>query len=444
MAQIGSPQPRAAKASKGRKRSRPLEVALENGQQVSCKWADGSEHDAVIVDRRHSKDFESSVSTKSGKTSALEDFDYYVHYIEYNRRMDEWITYDRLTAKPTSAATAASDSNGHLKKKKPSTSTTHHGGHGTRTPHGATLSRAEQERQQLEEEHEHITRVKNIQCVELGRYEIDTWYFSPYPEEYCDVDRLYICEFCLKYMKKHPSLQKHKKKCRMRHPPGHEIYRDGKISVFEVDGAANKLYCQNLCLLSKLFLDHKTLYYDVDPFLFYLVTEVDEQGCHMVGYFSKEKVSAEDYNLACILVFPPYQRRGYGKFLISLSYELTKAEETVGSPEKPLSDLGKLSFRSYWTFVLLTILREHKGDLSVREISQMTGIKTEDIISTLQSLNLIKYWKGQHIISVSQKVIDKHLQLNSTGRFLCNSEKLCLDNATLANNGKSRSGADKK
>jgi hypothetical protein len=25
----------------------------------------------------------------------------------------------------------------------------------------------------------------------------------------------------------------------------------------------------------------------------------------------------------------------------------------------------------------------------------MTAIKTEDIISTLQSLNLIKYWKGQ-------------------------------------------------
>jgi hypothetical protein len=31
---------------------------------------------------------------------------------------------------------------------------------------------------------------------------------------------------------------------------------------------------QSLCLLSKLFLDHKTLYYDVDPFLFYVMTEV--------------------------------------------------------------------------------------------------------------------------------------------------------------------------
>lgn len=35
----------------------------------------------------------------------------------------------------------------------------------------------------------------------------------------------------------------------------------------------------------------------------------------------------------------------------------------------------------------------------------MTSIKTEDIVSTLQSLNLIKYWKGQHIISLSPKVL---------------------------------------
>jgi hypothetical protein len=38
------------------------------------------------------------------------------------------------------------------------------------------------------------------------------------------------------------------------------------------------VYCQSLCLLSKLFLDHKTLYYDVDPFLFYVLCEVDEDG----------------------------------------------------------------------------------------------------------------------------------------------------------------------
>ena len=50
------------------------------------------------------------------------------------------------------------------------------------------------------------------------------------------------------------------------------------LSVFEVDGKKNKVYCQSLCLLSKLFLDHKTLYYDVDPFLFYILCEHDKDG----------------------------------------------------------------------------------------------------------------------------------------------------------------------
>ena len=43
--------------------------------------------------------------------------------------------------------------------------------------------------------------------------------------------------------------------------------------------AGAQVYCQSLCLLSKLFLDHKTLYYDVDPFLFYVLCERDAQGC---------------------------------------------------------------------------------------------------------------------------------------------------------------------
>lgn len=49
--------------------------------------------------------------------------------------------------------------------------------------------------------------------------------------------------------------------------------------MFEVDGGEQKEYGQNLCSLAKLFLDHKTLYYDVDPFLFYVLCEVLEYYC---------------------------------------------------------------------------------------------------------------------------------------------------------------------
>ena len=45
------------------------------------------------------------------------------------------------------------------------------------------------------------------------------------------------------------------------------------LSIYEIDGSKNKVYCQCLCLLAKLFLDHKTLYFDVEPFLFYVLTQ---------------------------------------------------------------------------------------------------------------------------------------------------------------------------
>lgn len=61
----------------------------------------------------------------------------------------------------------------------------------------------------LEKEHQEITKVKNIPFIVLGKYEIETWYFSPYPEEYSGDDKMHLCEYCLKYMKKHKTLVNH-------------------------------------------------------------------------------------------------------------------------------------------------------------------------------------------------------------------------------------------
>lgn len=55
----------------------------------------------------------------------------------------------------------------------------------------------------------------------------------------------------------------------------------------------------------------------------------------------------------------------------------------------------------------------------------MSAIKTEDIISTLQALNLIKYWKGQHMISVSPRVIQEHLG-NETARHHLQVDRQCF------------------
>lgn len=44
-------------------------------------------------------------------------------------------------------------------------------------------------------------------------------------------------------------------KCKCRHPPGDEIYRDGVVSIFEVDGRRNKASQTNV-LIKAYILKH--------------------------------------------------------------------------------------------------------------------------------------------------------------------------------------------
>jgi histone acetyltransferase SAS3 len=232
-----------------------------------------------------------------------------------------------------------------------------------------------------------------IECIEFGGWEIDTWYAAPYPEEYSRNRVLYICEFCLKYMNSDYVAWRHKLKCPAKHPPGDEIYRHGSVSVFEVDGRKNPVYCQNLCLLAKLFLGSKTLYYDVEPFLFYILCEYDDLGYHFVGYFSKEKRESSQNNVSCILTLPIHQRKGYGNLLIDFSYLLTRVEQKTGSPEKPLSDMGLVSYRSYWRLIICRYFLQHISadrsrtrGLSIKDISEDTGLTADDVVSALEAL----------------------------------------------------------
>ena len=334
-----------------------------------------------------------------------------------------------------------------------------------------------------EKEYEEKTKVKNINTLQIGRYELDTWYYSPFPDDYRYEHKIFCCPFCLKYMKHEANYERHRRECTWKHPPGHEIYRDtvNKISVFEVDGDVFPLYCQNLCLISKFFIDHKTLYYDVEPFLFYILTEYEppsgsppppqhavsdalqgefkssiahhtssksskdyvspqDSGFNLVGYFSKEKNSSENYNVACILTYPQYQRKGYGRFLISLSYELSKKEMKTGTPERPLSDLGRVSYRSYWNQVLVELLgnyiaeqvpqadllgagggsalnglssnaaanQTYENFITIAEVQTITGMLKDDIFRTLKFLGFLRWVRGEHVISVTLKDLERH------------------------------------
>lgn len=100
-----------------------------------------------------------------------------------------------------------------------------------------------------------IKRVKNLNRLQLGKYEVDAWYFSPYPREFAHLPILYICEFCLHFFPSLMMYSRHCQRCHILHPPGNEIYRHSDLSFFEVDGTKQRTWCRNLCLVSKCFLD---------------------------------------------------------------------------------------------------------------------------------------------------------------------------------------------
>lgn len=298
-----------------------------------------------------------------------------------------------------------------------------------------------------------FSRTKNIRSLCMGPYEVEAWYYSPYHLARPAVHQrmqaasqfftgntelqlratggggaaggggvagggggggggdggenggqsmpvvtksftLHVCPYCLHPFSCHTSVIRHVKQTCPRHPPGNEIYRDPvrQLVVLELDGKQEPFFCEQLALLSKLFLEHKALDHDMTPFLFYVLCAVKPHGLEVLGYFSKEKQNPEMYNVSCILVLPQYQSRGIGRFLIELSYELSKREGRVGTPEKPLSDLGEKLYLSYWSDAVMVALSravEEGHCTTIDYIVQATCMTQTDILRTLQHLRLL-------------------------------------------------------
>ncbi|OQR85027.1 myst histone acetyltransferase [Achlya hypogyna] len=239
-----------------------------------------------------------------------------------------------------------------------------------------------------------VKLMQKVPRIELGRFVVETWYPSPYPAAFYPDGKLYVCESCLSYTSTKRFLEHHMtKECRLRKkpPPGPRVYfeKADDLALFEVDGKTEPTYAQNLCLLAKLFMDQKTLYFDVTHFRFYVLCRVDKEGYHIVGYFSKEKVSPEHYNLSCIVIFPQFQRNGYGTLLISISYEISKHDGLLGTPERPLSAHGRATYLEYWKTMLLPHVAA-SSSLTVGELAACTGMLPEDVAQTLKACDLLR------------------------------------------------------
>nr|CAD2144536.1 unnamed protein product [Meloidogyne enterolobii] len=409
-----------------------MEVDEQTTEIIDTKKEEKREESA------NSEENKREVSTSGGEESQSESKEregspetiFYVHYVGTDRRLDEWVPKSRILRQAAAEADILNGKQFLTRSQRRLNEDFRH------VP--KSYEDMDAYTRKLEMEHEQRTKVKNVEKVQFGDWEIDAWYFSPFPlSMVINKSKLYFCEFCLWYTSDQEIYTCHLlHRCKKRRPPGDkQIYEDRQAShlaVWEVKGSQYKEYCQSLCLLSKLFLDHKTLYYDVEGFLFYILCELDTNGeAHTVGHFSKELNSAN--NLACIMVLPPYQRNGYGKLLIQLSYCLSEREGIVGTPERPLSDLGKVSYRSYWWWVLIAVLdrelgsgRLEAGSISVNELSRLSGIHTLDIVDTFKALQLIKYWRGDHVVRISRKIISQIKQLN-----VFHAPKLLLQKSTV-------------
>ncbi|KAI9801696.1 MAG: hypothetical protein M1833_002378 [Piccolia ochrophora] len=262
---------------------------------------------------------------------------------------------------------------------------------------------------------------RNILRVVLGDLLFDTWYGSFYPEELVgggkgEVDRLYVCSWCFRYSRELMPYLAHVKTCacRERAPPGKCVYSRGPYSIYEVDGETDPLFCQNLSLFAKLFLENKSVCFDLSNFKYYLLAYTPPQppnaphrAPQVIGLFSKEKMSWDNNNLACILVFPPWQRKGLGKILMGISYELSKREGRLGGPEKPLSDLGRRSYLSFWSTTIARYILSlpPRKPITIRFISKATFILPEDILAALKDMNVLSPRKRG---DAAAAVVSKH------------------------------------
>lgn len=191
-------------------------------------------------------------------------------------------------------------------------------------------------------------------------------------------DTIYFCNDCLEQYGEDISYKRHIKKCKKFILGSHIVYKENNLVVYKLFGSNNIPVSQNLCILGKCFIKHKTLYWDIDNYNFYIMYDNN----NLVGFFSDEMYN-ETNNLSCILVLPDSQKKGYGTLLVDLSYHFKQ-----GTCERPLSEDGEILFKKYWKSKIYNYLKKNCGrKVSINKISEDLNMLSDDVIEGLKLLN---------------------------------------------------------
>lgn len=103
-------------------------------------------------------------------------------------------------------------------------------------------------------------------------------------------------------------------------------------------------------------------------------------------------MSWDNNNLACILIFPPWQRRGLGQVLMGASYVLGKREGRFGGPERPLSTLGRKGYINYWCGEVARFILgcPKQKTVNIKDVSDETWILPDDIVAALKEMDVLE------------------------------------------------------
>lgn len=221
---------------------------------------------------------------------------------------------------------------------------------------------------------------RDISAVNYGTHELKPVYRAPL----LAIDGvLNVCSRCLSLCPSPSSLLKHMETCTI---PFRAIYEEEEFGISRVTPIGRK---QNLCLLSQMFLKSKTVYFEVRNYDFFVVYR-DE----IFGYFSRYK--GGDHALNCFLVFPCFQRQGWGTILLDYSQIKISSNHIGAEPpepagprgaEKPYSKKAICCFRKYWRYKVI-------GAKSIRHISEERNMSIDDAILGLEQQGFnFRRWK---------------------------------------------------